>query len=104
VKGWWQVIFPGLFITLSVMSFNLFGDGLRDAMDPRHQVKGRPGHRFTMRVASTPPGWTIQPDPYYAIGDWGATVDSARSAYLQLASNALHERYKRPFGWKQGDG
>jgi ABC-type dipeptide/oligopeptide/nickel transport system permease subunit len=35
VKGWWQVIFPGVFITLSVMSFNLFGDGLRDAMDPR---------------------------------------------------------------------
>lgn len=28
-------IFPGLFIILAVFSFNLFGDGLRDAMDPR---------------------------------------------------------------------
>ena len=28
-------IFPGLFIILAIFSFNLFGDGLRDAMDPR---------------------------------------------------------------------
>jgi peptide/nickel transport system permease protein len=27
--------FPGLFIMLTVLSFNLFGDGLRDAVDPR---------------------------------------------------------------------
>ena len=32
---WWMVIFPGVFITLTVMSFNLFGDGIRDALDPR---------------------------------------------------------------------
>ena len=29
------VIFPGIFIMLSVLSLNMFGDGLRDAMDPR---------------------------------------------------------------------
>jgi peptide/nickel transport system permease protein len=28
-------IFPGLMITLTVMSFNFFGDGLQDALDPR---------------------------------------------------------------------
>ena len=32
---WWMVIFPGVFITVAVMSFNLFGDGIRDALDPR---------------------------------------------------------------------
>lgn len=31
----WQVFFPGLFIFLALMSFNLIGDGLRDALDPR---------------------------------------------------------------------
>jgi peptide/nickel transport system permease protein len=31
----WLSIFPGLAIVLSVMSFNLIGDGLRDAVDPR---------------------------------------------------------------------
>ena len=32
---WWLVVFPGVFITITVLSFNLFGDGLRDALDPR---------------------------------------------------------------------
>ncbi len=32
---WWLVIFPGMFIMLAIFSVNLFGDGLRDALDPR---------------------------------------------------------------------
>ena len=28
-------IFPGLFITFSVLGFNMFGDGLSNAMDPK---------------------------------------------------------------------
>uniref|UniRef100_A0A831XIJ9 ABC transporter permease n=3 Tax=Thermus islandicus TaxID=540988 RepID=A0A831XIJ9_9DEIN len=31
----WTMIFPGLFIVLTVLAFNLLGDGLRDALDPR---------------------------------------------------------------------
>lgn len=31
----WLVIFPGLFIFLAVMAINLFGDGLRDMLDPK---------------------------------------------------------------------
>lgn len=31
----WTVLFPGLIITLMVLAFNLLGDGLRDALDPR---------------------------------------------------------------------
>ena len=31
----YQVIFPGLAIMLTVLSLNLFGDGLRDALDPK---------------------------------------------------------------------
>lgn len=33
--AWWAVTFPGLAIMLSVLGFNLLGDGLRDALDPR---------------------------------------------------------------------
>jgi ABC-type dipeptide/oligopeptide/nickel transport system permease subunit len=29
------MIFPGLAIVITVLAFNLFGDGLRDALDPR---------------------------------------------------------------------
>jgi peptide/nickel transport system permease protein len=35
VPNWWYVFFPGLFITIAVLSFNLLGDGLRDILDPR---------------------------------------------------------------------
>jgi peptide/nickel transport system permease protein len=31
----WMAVFPGLAISLSVFAFNLFGDSLRDALDPR---------------------------------------------------------------------
>ena len=30
-----QIVFPGIAIMLTVFAFNLFGDGLRDALDPR---------------------------------------------------------------------
>ncbi|WP_153732379.1 ABC transporter permease [Sporosarcina obsidiansis] len=33
--SWWTAIFPGIAITLAVLSFNIMGDGLRDALDPR---------------------------------------------------------------------
>jgi peptide/nickel transport system permease protein len=32
---WWIATFPGIFIATIVLGFNLFGDGLRDALDPR---------------------------------------------------------------------
>lgn len=38
--AWWITVFPGLFIFLSVMAYNLIGDGLRDAFDPRMQAPG----------------------------------------------------------------
>jgi len=36
--AWWAVTFPGLAIMLSVLGFNLLGDGLRDALDPKLQI------------------------------------------------------------------
>jgi len=35
LKASWLAIFPGVFIFLTVLSFNFLGDGLRDALDPR---------------------------------------------------------------------
>lgn len=34
-QRWWLWLFPGVFILLSVLSINLIGEGLRDALDPR---------------------------------------------------------------------
>jgi peptide/nickel transport system permease protein len=33
--AWWLTLFPGIAILLTVLAFNLFGEGLRDALDPR---------------------------------------------------------------------
>ena len=35
LRAWWVVTFPGLAILITVLAFNLMGDGLRDALDPR---------------------------------------------------------------------
>ena len=36
--AWWLAVFPGLAIFLTVTAYNLLGDGLRDALDPRLKV------------------------------------------------------------------
>ncbi len=35
INAWWIATFPGLAIVFTVVAFNLIGDGLRDALDPR---------------------------------------------------------------------
>lgn len=35
--AWWMTVFPGMAIFIAVLAFNLMGDGLRDAFDPRLQ-------------------------------------------------------------------
>ncbi len=34
-RAWWMAIFPGVFLVITVLAFNILGDGLRDALDPR---------------------------------------------------------------------
>jgi len=33
--AWWLSLFPGLAILITVLSYNLLGEGIRDALDPR---------------------------------------------------------------------
>jgi len=39
VGAWWVATFPGLAIVVTVVAFNLIGDGLRDALDPRSRMR-----------------------------------------------------------------
>jgi peptide/nickel transport system permease protein len=39
-SAWWLATFPGVAITLTVMGYNLLGDGLRDALDPHLPEEG----------------------------------------------------------------
>jgi peptide/nickel transport system permease protein len=38
--AWWLSLFPGMAILLTVLGYNLLGEGLRDALDPRTNGKG----------------------------------------------------------------
>jgi peptide/nickel transport system permease protein len=40
-SAWWLVTFPGLAIIVTVLGANLFGDALRDALDPRLRTRGK---------------------------------------------------------------
>jgi ABC-type dipeptide/oligopeptide/nickel transport system permease subunit len=33
--AWWYVVFPAFALLITTLAFNLLGDGIRDAMDPR---------------------------------------------------------------------
>lgn len=39
-SGWWMGVFPGLAITMIILSANLIGDGLQEALDPRMRGRG----------------------------------------------------------------
>jgi peptide/nickel transport system permease protein len=41
--AWWLATFPGLSILLTVVGYNLLGDGLRDLYDPRLQSQRKVG-------------------------------------------------------------
>jgi peptide/nickel transport system permease protein len=38
-RAWWLSVFPGVALVLTVLSLNLLGDGLRDALDPRSRER-----------------------------------------------------------------
>ena len=65
-RAWWVLAFPGFAILLTVLAFNLFGDGLRDALDPKLNRGCRCWKSVTWRWNSPPPaagsapwtGWT----------------------------------------------
>ena len=38
-EAWWLVMFPGIAIFITITIYNLIGEGLRDALDPRLKAK-----------------------------------------------------------------
>jgi peptide/nickel transport system permease protein len=40
-NAWWTATFPGLAIMVTVLGVNMLGDGLRDALDPRLELRGK---------------------------------------------------------------
>jgi peptide/nickel transport system permease protein len=50
--AWWMVVFPSAALLITTLAFNLFGDSVRDALDPRASRRGRIRRRRTPQTAS----------------------------------------------------
>ncbi|ELY38867.1 ABC transporter permease [Natronorubrum tibetense] len=62
--AWWVALFPGIMIFLTVMGFNMLGDGLRDVMDPKMTVEDVGIDDFDLDDLST------EPDHEYGFGEF----------------------------------
>ncbi|HEY6830498.1 MAG TPA: ABC transporter permease [Gemmatimonadaceae bacterium] len=51
LSAWWVLLFPGLAIVATVLSFNLLGDALRDVLDPRQVHLARPLPESTLELS-----------------------------------------------------
>ncbi len=51
--AWWTMFFPGVFLLTTTLAFNLVGDGLRDAIDPRRRSARRSGSADGGREAAS---------------------------------------------------
>jgi ABC-type dipeptide/oligopeptide/nickel transport system permease subunit len=38
-QAWWFLVFPSLALLITTVAFNIFGDGVRDALDPRSEQR-----------------------------------------------------------------
>jgi peptide/nickel transport system permease protein len=68
--SWWYVVFPALALLITTLAFNLLGDGIRDAMDPRTErllaaSRNRRGKKKKRKAAAAALGGpsTEFPDP-----------------------------------------
>ena len=63
--SWWYVVFPALALLITTLAFNLLGDGIRDAMDPRTErvLAGRRGRKRRRAQRATGGPSPEFPDP-----------------------------------------
>jgi peptide/nickel transport system permease protein len=61
--AWWYVVFPALALLITTLAFNLLGDGVRDAMDPRTErlFAARANKRKKRRATAAVPPTQAQP-------------------------------------------
>ena len=74
--AWWTMFFPGMFLLATTLAFNLVGDGLRDALDPRglassYGGKGRKQRRRKKEAARTEGTPTLASDDPTRVGETG---------------------------------
>jgi peptide/nickel transport system permease protein len=70
--AWWYLVFPALALLITTLAFNLLGDGIRDAMDPRTERVLAGGRRRRLRPAKSPARTPAGDRPPALPGETGA--------------------------------
>jgi peptide/nickel transport system permease protein len=52
--AWWYLVFPALALLITTLAFNLLGDGIRDALDPRTERVFAGRRRRRIRAIKSP--------------------------------------------------
>lgn len=91
--AWWYLVFPALALLLTTLAFNLLGDGIRDALDPRTErvfaARRRRRRRSRRRRAGLPrPALPGAPVPVAVTATGTAAVSSAGMAAEPVSSGA----------------
>jgi peptide/nickel transport system permease protein len=71
--AWWYLVFPALALFITTLAFNLLGDGIRDAMDPRTERIFAAGRGRRRRGRKAAPAGTAPKDAYGLAGQAGGT-------------------------------
>ena len=79
--AWWLTLYPGLAILITVLSYNLLGEGIRDALDPRLR-QSRVGGRRVL-AACGPLGLTSRARPRHTAPSLGRSGGIGRRARLR---------------------
>src|SRR6202042_2771796 len=62
--AWWYLVFPAVALLITTLAFNLLGDGIRDAMDPRtERIFATKRARKRARAKARSGGHAAPPDP-----------------------------------------
>jgi peptide/nickel transport system permease protein len=77
--AWWYIVFPAVFLLITTLAFNLLGDGIRDAMDPRterliaaRRMRNRSRKRRARAIGGGGPSSSF-PDPVRSPGAGAGT-------------------------------
>jgi peptide/nickel transport system permease protein len=77
--AWWYIVFPAVFLLITTLAFNLLGDGIRDAMDPRterliaaRRMRNRSRKRKARAIGGGGPSSSF-PDPVRSPGAGAGT-------------------------------
>ena len=100
LSGWmyypWRMLFPALFISLTMLAFNIFGDGLRDALDPKLKNRRWEGMEPILQVKDLNVSFRVRGGEVKAVRGMNFEVGKGRRLPSSVSPEAVKVLPPRP--------